>query len=267
MPSDAAADCAAWRRAPAALILSGTTEAVGTAGASMATWRAGYEDRCGDRQVSVGTRSAPAPPFPAARASAPHTAAAASWCAAAPLDAGAAHRRFAEAVCECAPRSVARDLLQGASVGRPAARAMPPIPKAAHLVGVVSALFALRRVKVCTWLRCAASSPQARDAACPTDAQRPEPPAHFCCSVTGELFEDPVIVTSTGARVRMCCVTSSQPLTALTPRMRTSLCPGHTYERAAIEAWFASHSPPTDPMTNLRCDATLVPNWCVQPAL
>jgi hypothetical protein len=30
-------------------------------------------------------------------------------------------------------------------------------------------------------------------------SQRPEVPSHFCCSVTGDVFQDPVVVVSTGA--------------------------------------------------------------------
>ena len=53
---------------------------------------------------------------------------------------------------------------------------MPPL-RALHVVGVLgSALYSLRRAK------------------------RAEPPAHFCCSITGDLFVDPVIVVSSGAR-------------------------------------------------------------------
>ena len=54
--------------------------------------------------------------------------------------------------------------------------AMPPL-RALHVVGVLgSALYSLRRAK------------------------RAEPPAHFCCSITGDLFVDPVIVVSSGAQ-------------------------------------------------------------------
>eukprot|EP00542_Grammatophora_oceanica_P012961 CAMPEP_0194029312 /NCGR_PEP_ID=MMETSP0009_2-20130614/3067_1 /TAXON_ID=210454 /ORGANISM="Grammatophora oceanica, Strain CCMP 410" /LENGTH=700 /DNA_ID=CAMNT_0038668937 /DNA_START=583 /DNA_END=2685 /DNA_ORIENTATION=+ len=53
-----------------------------------------------------------------------------------------------------------------------------------------------------------------------------EPPQELCCSITGELMEEPVTAMD-----------------------------GHTYERSAIEAWFArfdNNTAPTSPMTNER---------------
>jgi hypothetical protein len=107
---------------------------------------------------------------------------------------------------------------------------MPPL-RALHVVGVLgSALYSLRRAK------------------------RAEPPSHFCCSITGDLFVDPVIVVSSGAR--------SGSLRNGVQGFDACFCAGHTYERAAIEAWFATKPTCTDPNTGCECEPVLVPNWC-----
>jgi hypothetical protein len=65
----------------------------------------------------------------------------------------------------------------------------------------------------------------------PQQPQRPEEaPNEYMCPITGELMEDPVVAAD-----------------------------GHTYERAAIEQWFATGRR-TSPKTNAVIEARLVPN-------
>ncbi len=60
-----------------------------------------------------------------------------------------------------------------------------------------------------------------------------EPPADFICPITQEVMYDPVIAHD-----------------------------GHTYERAAIEAWMTKSPNPLSPMTNCPlASQTLIPNY------
>jgi len=68
-----------------------------------------------------------------------------------------------------------------------------------------------------------------------TEAEDAEPPSELCCCITGDLMEDPVTAMD-----------------------------GHTYERSAIETWFARFDPstnPTSPLTN-----ELLPNRLLMPS-
>ena len=103
---------------------------------------------------------------------------------------------------------------------------------ALHLAGLAGTLLALRRVKVSA---CGLQhSPIHAHALATPQRDELDPPSHLCCSVTGELFTDPVVVLSTG----------------------------HTYEREAIEGWW-SRKPgaPTCPKTNLPCRPETCVNW------
>ncbi len=67
-----------------------------------------------------------------------------------------------------------------------------------------------------------------------------EIPNHLCCSITGELMQDPVLVAGSG----------------------------HTYEREAITKWFCNHN--TDPYTNLVLTdegKKLIPNHAVKQSI
>jgi len=122
---------------------------------------------------------------------------------------------------------------------------MAPL-RALHLAGVLgSALYSLRRAK------------------------RAEPPQHFCCTITGDLFLDPVIVVSSGARARsgLPGAAVGESASRVCVALRSPLRAGHTYERNAIEAWFATKSACTDPNTGCECDPLLVPNWYAEPRL
>jgi len=70
------------------------------------------------------------------------------------------------------------------------------------------------------------------------------PPPHLTCTITGELFEDPVVL----------------------------VCTGHTYERSALLSWFtrrgAHGAALTCPLTNLEVEyANVVPNWALRAAV
>ena len=77
-------------------------------------------------------------------------------------------------------------------------------------------------------LELAAQEPQPDHEPPPAEAMK-APPDYLTCGITMELFRDPVVTTL-----------------------------GHSYERSAIEEWFASHS--TDPLTGAAlADKTLTP--------
>ena len=75
------------------------------------------------------------------------------------------------------------------------------------------------------------TSPQSIDR--PGTADEPEEPDALLCPVTRVMFRDPVVCES-----------------------------GHTYERAALEQFWASAPQPRDPVTNVVVSAAiLLPNW------
>lgn len=73
------------------------------------------------------------------------------------------------------------------------------------------------------------------DACCPSGM--PEPPQHYCCPITQELMETPVVCQD-----------------------------GFTYEQRAIEVWMTSHRN-SSPMTNLPMDNIMTPNHALRTAI
>lgn len=85
-------------------------------------------------------------------------------------------------------------------------------------------------------------------------------PTYFQCPITMEIFKDPVVLGATG--VGPMTKVAREPSHAIQRLIRAAYAAGHTFERTAIEKWFASRQPPTDPKTNQKVtDTTLSPNW------